>query len=268
MKYVVSLSGGVASAVAADRTIQRYGKDDVILWFADTRWEDEDLHRFMDDCLVRWQMPMTTYVDGRTPLDVASQRQIIPNSRIAPCSFVLKVEPFRAFIAKVPDQVTVLLGLDWKEMHRMEAPTKAYEAMGAEVDFPLLWKPYEFRPYQDVVRHDWCIEPPRLYKMAFPHNNCSGRCVKQGVHEWIRLLINFPERFEEMKLWEDAQRAKGGARATRTICSETIDGKKHPLSLSEIERRFLAGEYRESASTLFEVQEYKDDRISCFCNYA
>ena len=115
MKYVVSLSGGVASAVAADRAIQRYGKDNVILWFADTRFEDEDLYRFMGDCLARWGIDQETHTDGRTPLEVASQRQIVPNSRIAPCSFVLKVEPFRAFIAKIQEPVTVLLGLDWKE---------------------------------------------------------------------------------------------------------------------------------------------------------
>jgi hypothetical protein len=266
MKYVVSLSGGVASAVAADRAIQRYGKENIILWFADTKWEDDDLHRFMAECSTRWGMKQETYTDGRTPLEVSEKRQLIPNSRIAPCSFVLKVEPFRAFIARIPDAVTVLLGMDWKEMHRMEAPTKAYEAMGAEVDFPLMWKPYEFRPYQDVVRHDWGIEPPRLYRLGYPHNNCGGRCVKQGVHEWIRTLINFPTRFEEVKLWEQAQQAKGGARENRTICSETIEGKKHPLSLAELERRFLAGDYSESLSTMFE--EYKDDRISCFCSYA
>lgn len=588
MKYVVSLSGGVASAVAADRAIQRYGKENVILWFANTKWEDADLYRFMQDCLARWGMTQETYTDGRTPLEVAERKLLIPNSKIAPCSFVLKVEPFRAFIARIQEPVTVLLGMDWKEQHRMGKPREAYEEMGAEVDFPLMWKPYEYRPYQDVVRHDWGIEPPRLYALGFPHNNCfagetrfltgegtktlketcgqtvkvltaggtwseaeiksfgeqrlckiqlkrlseektiyataehkwfayrgdrsshryetttsaltsgtrlvslygngvngsvrpsafgiahgivygdgtrssrekwvqsadiilcgeknaellkyfplspttqvpnvgikvndlprsfkdrpdlkesksylygwlagyfaadgcvytdgsvtldsanlenllfvrdvcvrlgigtfapraeqrtgidgkvstlyrlrimrcnlgsdffiltkhkeradnlgykskqivpswsvvsvestdrieevycavvpethcftledniltgncGGRCVKQGVHEWIRTLIHFPARFEEMKIWEQAQQAKGGARAERTICSETIGGTKQPLSLAEIERRFLAGDYRESASTMFEAGEYKDDRVSCFCSYA
>jgi hypothetical protein len=266
MKYAMSLSGGVASAVAADRAIGRYGKEDVILWFADTKWEDADLYRFMADCLTRWGMKQETYTDGRTPLEVAEHKQLIPNSKVAPCSFILKVEPFRAFIAKIPGAVTVLLGLDWKEMHRMEAPTKAYEAIGAQVDFPLMWKPYEYRPYQDVVRHDWGIEPPRLYKLGYPHNNCAGRCVKQGVHEWIRTLIHFPARFEEMKNWEQAQREKGGPRANRTICREEVNGEKRPITLAEIERRFLAGEYREVPSTVFE--EYKDDRVSCFCSYA
>ena len=43
-KHIVSLSGGTASAVAAERVINRYGKDNVTLWFADTLCEDEDLY--------------------------------------------------------------------------------------------------------------------------------------------------------------------------------------------------------------------------------
>ena len=56
MKHIVSLSGGTSSAVAADRVINRYGRDNVILWFADTNWEDEDLYRFLKDLESYWEM--------------------------------------------------------------------------------------------------------------------------------------------------------------------------------------------------------------------
>ena len=36
MKHIVSISGGSASAVAAERVIERYGSENVTLWFADT----------------------------------------------------------------------------------------------------------------------------------------------------------------------------------------------------------------------------------------
>ena len=36
MKHIVSLSGGTASAVAADRVLKRYGEENTTLWFADT----------------------------------------------------------------------------------------------------------------------------------------------------------------------------------------------------------------------------------------
>jgi hypothetical protein len=44
--------------------------------------------------------------------------------------------------------------------------------------------------------------------MGFPHNNCGGRCIKQGVKEWLRLRYHFPERFEAMKQWELAETSK------------------------------------------------------------
>jgi hypothetical protein len=180
----------------------------------------------------------------RNPLTVAEQKVIIPNERRAPCSHELKILQFRRYIAQLPKPLTIMLGMDWKEQHRLEAPRKAYEALGYQVDYPLMWKPWELRPYQDVIREEWGIEPPRLYAMGFPHNNCGGRCIKQGVKEWLRLRYHFPKRFEAMKQGELAQRAKGGARATHAICSEERNKVRSPLTLEEIERRRPRGALR------------------------
>jgi hypothetical protein len=257
MHYIVSLSGGVASAVAADRAIERYGRDNVTLWFADTNWEDEDLHRFLDDLMTRWGGELVRYCDGRTPLEVAEDHSIIPNQKIAPCSFELKVKPFRKYIEALSKPLTVLLGLDWSEPHRMGAPKKNYEAIeGVTVDYPLMWRPLEFRPYIEVVR-SWGVEPPRLYALGAPHNNCGLRCVKQGVKEWLRLRYAFPERFEEVKLWEQAQRAKGGARATYAIARDQAGGEVKPLTLAEIELREERPDAEESQADLF----------GCMCSY-
>lgn len=257
MNYIVSLSGGVASAVAADRAITRYGREQVTLWIADTNWEDEDLWRFVYACLDRWGGGLVVYRDGRTPLQVAEDRQIIPNQKIAPCSMELKIKPFVAFLSEQPKPLTVLLGLDWKEQHRMAAPKRNYEALdGVTVDYPLLWQPLEFRPYQDVVR-EWGIAPPRLYALGAPHNNCGLRCVKQGVREWQRLALNFPERFAEVRDWEQAQRAKGGARATYAIARDQTGGEVKPLTLAEIEQRTQPGDDEPS----------QDDMFACMCSY-
>ena len=102
MKHIVSLSGGTASAVAAHRVIERYGAENTVLWFADTKWEDEDLYRFLDDLEKFFQIPIQRYVDGRTPLEVAEQRKLIPNNRMAPCSLELKVYPFSKFVKQLP----------------------------------------------------------------------------------------------------------------------------------------------------------------------
>jgi 3'-phosphoadenosine 5'-phosphosulfate sulfotransferase (PAPS reductase)/FAD synthetase len=56
MKHIVSLSGGTASAVTADRVLTRYGLANTTLWFADTSWEDEDLYRFLEDLETYWKI--------------------------------------------------------------------------------------------------------------------------------------------------------------------------------------------------------------------
>ena len=270
MQYVVSLSGGVASAVTAERAIARYGRAAVKLWIADTSWEDEDLWRFTRECMQRWGGRLYVYCDGRTPLQVAEDKKIIPNHGHAPCSFELKVKPFREFLWRQPKPITVLLGLDWKELHRIEkqrhyhmhaskprAP-QGYARLihGVYEDYPLLWKPLEFRPYQNVVRA-WGIAPPRLYEAGFPHNNCGGRCVKQGMREWQRLKIAYPDRFAEVRDWENRQREKGGARANFAILSDRTGGERKPIPLIALEQRDMPTDNEPST----------DDMFACMCEY-
>ena len=47
MKRIVQFSGGLASYFAAKRVVERHGAQDVILLFADTLIESDDLYRIM-----------------------------------------------------------------------------------------------------------------------------------------------------------------------------------------------------------------------------
>lgn len=258
MKHIVSLSGGAASAVAADRVMTRFGKEATLLWFADTNWEDEDLYEFLVELEAYWEVTIERYKDGRTPLQVAEDASIIPNQKRAPCALRLKVLPFRDFISRQDKPLTVHLGLDWREEHRMPRPKAEYEAMeGVTVDFPLLWKPIITEPYQNAIVR-WGIKIPRLYTWGFPHNNCGGRCVKQGLSEWLRLKQVMPERFAEVRDWEQAQRAKGGARANYAIARDQSNKTVTPLTLVELEER---------AAKQLELQPSLDDAFGCFCSY-
>jgi hypothetical protein len=259
-RYVVSLSGGTASAVAAERAIARYGRDRVDLWFADTSWEDEDLYRFLAECVARWGGELITGRDGRTPLQVAEDKQLIPDNAHAPCARALKIEPLNRWLTTAPRPMTNLIGLDWREPHRVKRASERFdETLGVALDFPLLWKPYEYRPYSEVVR-SWGIEPPRLYALGFPHNNCGGRCVKQGQAEWLRLKATFPERFAEVRDWEQEQRAKGGARANYSILRDRRGGDTKRLTLAELEARHAA-----DPPDLLDLLASEDDRSACFC---
>ena len=249
MKHIVSLSGGTASAVAGDRVINRYGKENVILWFADTSWEDEDLYRFLEDLKIRWDMDIVTYKDGRTPLQVGEDNKFILNARVKICSKTLKIIPFTKYLKKIEKPVTVHLGMDWSESHRMEAPKKNYERMeGVSVDYPLTWKPIITQKYSDVIE-SWNIEVPRLYKMGFGYNNCGARCIVQNKTTWKRTQHFFPERYQEVQDWEEMMRKQLPTAKNKSILKD--------ITLKELAK---VGQDQMSMFTA-------EDSYGCFCEY-
>jgi hypothetical protein len=239
--HVVSISTGLSSALVADRVIDRYGDDPdakIRLVFMDTLIEDDDNYRFLSDCRRRWRRSVARLVEGRNPYQVFSDKKIIPNTLRAPCTAALKIEPFVRFVQRLPGPKTIHIGYDFRETHRIPDTKAAYEAMGWAVDFPLLWKPYEFRDYSVVVR-EWGIEPPRMYAMGYSHANCGGTCVKQGMRDWIRTLIYFPERFAAAEAWEQAMRT--GRRANYSILKDRRGGQVRPYTLRQLREDYEAG---------------------------
>lgn len=90
MKYVVSFSGGAGSYCAARRVCMEYGTDKVLLLFADTKMEDADTYRFIDDAQRVLGAELVTIADGRDPWQVFFDERFLGNSRIDPCSKTLK----------------------------------------------------------------------------------------------------------------------------------------------------------------------------------
>lgn len=275
---VARISTGTASAVAAQRAILRYGRERVLLHFSDVFWEDGDNYRFMAD-LMRFfggRLYGNTRVSSggeRAPRDVWEERSLIPNSAHAPCSYELKMKPFEEWLWRLPKPVVVVGGLGWQEPHRIDRLLHyhkhagqwrkpqgfAARISGVYEEFPLLWKPIETRPYSEVVR-SWGIEPPRAYRLGFPHANCHGACCRQGIEEWHRLYFVDYTSFAESRDWEQAQRAKGGARANAAFCQSRVGGVSVPVTLAELEQKWRAEQC--AAPSMF---ENTDDNGSCFC---
>jgi len=235
MNRIVSFSSGLSSALTAVHALEKYS--DSMLVFMDTLFEDEDNYRFMADFENKFGIKILRLSDGRNPYEVSRAQHVIPNSRVAPCTHRLKIEVFQKWLKSLDGESTIYIGYDFTEMHRCGATNKAYEKLGYEVDYPLLWKPYETRRYTDVVKKDWGIEPPRMYQLGYTHANCGGRCVKQGQGDWIRTLINFPERFTEIESWENDMRKNEINSNYAILKSQTIEGNK-PLTLTELRERY------------------------------
>src|SRR5690606_35946081 len=133
--------------------------------------------------------------DGRDPWRVFHDVRFLGNTRVDPCSRILKRDLIRRWLEEHcdPAETVIYLGMDWTEMHRYERAAEAWKPWRAEAPMtepPMLTK-------DDML--DWLrregIEPPRLYKMGFPHNNCGGFCVKAGQAHFALLWRTMPERY-------------------------------------------------------------------------
>jgi hypothetical protein len=70
---------------------------------------------------------------------VWTQHQLVPNSLIAPCTFILKVRPFRDFVQAMPELPKIYIGYKPHETKRHKKTLESYaEALpAAQVEYPL-----------------------------------------------------------------------------------------------------------------------------------
>lgn len=239
LKHIVMFSGGVCSWAAAKRVVDRHGVDGVVLLFADTKMEDEDLYRFLDQAAANVGAELVKIADGRTPWEVMRDEKLLANTRMDACSKILKRNLLDKWMKEHgdPETTTIHFGLDWEECQRLERLRKRKAPWRVEsytcTEKPLLTKPkmIEWLKREGLV-------PPRLYAMGFPHNNCGGFCVKAGQTHFALLLRTMPERYALHEKHENELRASLGWR--QTILRDARGGTVKPLSLTEFRERIEA----------------------------
>jgi hypothetical protein len=188
-------SGGTGSWGAAKRVAERHGTDDLILLFADTLIEDEDLYRYLHEAAGDIGGELVRLEEGRDPWEVFFDRRYLGNTRVDPCSMVLKRDLMRKWLEREcdPEDTIVYLGFDWTEVHRFDRAKPRWEPWRAEA--PLCESPLISKEDLHAELEKAGIEPPRLYAMGFKHNNCGGFCVKAGQAQFAHLLRMLPERY-------------------------------------------------------------------------
>lgn len=216
--------------------------------------EDEDLYRFNIDVENYLDIKITRIADGRTPWEVFKDVNYIGNSRVDPCSKILKRDLCKKWVKsryKLTECI-MYVGINWTEGHRVKN-VKGF------------WAPYTVEtPLTDLNNTKWAearlanlgIKEPRLYAMGFPHNNCGGFCVKAGKAHFANLLEKMPERF-----WEHAKKEKelqSHLGKPYTILREQIKGIKRYISLEELGNRLLTG------NKLDEEEKYEWGGCGCF----
>jgi 3'-phosphoadenosine 5'-phosphosulfate sulfotransferase (PAPS reductase)/FAD synthetase len=235
IRRVVMFSGGITSWAVARLVVERYGVEGVVLLFADTLVEDDDLYRFLDDAAADVGVPVTRVADGRTPWQVFKDKRVVGNTRIAPCSHLLKQKPCRNWLnahARPADTI-VYVGIDWTETHRLPAIIAGHAPY--RVEAPLADPPYTDKDVWFAVAAARGLRIPRLYDMGFSHNNCGGACVRGGQAQWRRLLAEFPERYAENEAQENALRDHLGKDVA--ILRDRRGGRTKPLPLTVLRKR-------------------------------
>jgi hypothetical protein len=256
IKHVIQFSGGIGSWGTARRVADQHGTDNLVLLFADVLVEDEDLYRFNRDVERDIGVPITVVSDGRTPQQAMRDARFVGNSRVAPCSHLLKQEPCRKWINENTDSESTILyvGVDWSEMHRLPAIRRNWSPW--RVEAPLCDPPYvDKRGLIQTARARGVIEP-RLYALGFPHNNCGGVCVRAGVAQWAHALRTFPDRYESWERFEDEMRTTLGSDVS--ILRDRTAGTTTPLPLSTLRQHIEA---RDESQPAFDM----DDWGGCGC---
>lgn len=271
-------SGGVGSWAAAKRVAEKVGTAPMTLLFTDTLTEHPDTYRFLvesaanvfrcagrldgiiqlaagvprDDGAVRraWlrklrQQAMEAVpgliwlADGRTIWDVFKDVRFLGNTRVDPCSRILKRELADKWLESNcdPADTRVYVGIDWTEVHRYDRLAERKKPWVYEA--PLCEKPY----LDKIALHAWATEQgvpmQQLYKQGAPHANCSGGCVKMGIGGFARLLASDPDEYAR---WEENERQmQAHLNSDVTILRDRANGDVAPLSLYRLRRRIEGG---------------------------
>lgn len=252
---VVMFSGGIGSWATAKRVAERHGTEYLILLFADTLIEDEDLYRFITEAAANVGGKFVSIADGRTPWQVYEDRRFIGNNRVDPCSQELKrglLDKWRNANCEA-DNTTIYVGIDWTEKHRLTrlqarcAPWR-YEA-------PLCEPPLKLKSEFISELQQEGIAPPRLYEMGFSHNNCGGFCCKAGHAHFALLLKRMPERYAHHEAQEARLMAKIGT--PWGILKDRRGGKAKPFTLKQLRERIEK-----------DTEDYYHDDLAAGCGCA
>jgi 3'-phosphoadenosine 5'-phosphosulfate sulfotransferase (PAPS reductase)/FAD synthetase len=230
--HIIMFSGGVGSFMAAKRVVEEYGAESTILLFTDTKTEDEDLYRFVTETTTYLKSKLVSLSDGRDVWEVFKDVKFLGNSRIAPCTRILKQTLARKWIEANydPEDVRLYVGIDWSEEHRLEKIKenwKPYKIFAPLTDKPYLSKEDIFRVLKKIG-----IRRPRLYDMGFSHNNCGGFCCKAGQGHFANLLQQMPERYAYHEKKEEEMRKYLGRDIA--ILKRQKDNRSFPYTLKQL----------------------------------
>ncbi|CDN44014.1 phosphoadenosine phosphosulfate reductase family protein [Paenibacillus sp. P22] len=231
--HIIFFSGGKASLAVADWVQEQHPDDNIVLYFTDVLWENDDLYRFINEATDKLQLPLLIHSAGINPIQLMFEKKMLYNSMIGDCSKILKQRVSANFLkrGKKPEHeewrnrqylraedfitdATLYFGIGFDEMHRAPAIIKNWAPF--PVEMPLI----DHNIWKDDVLKKYSIRQPVLYDYGFSHNNCNGRCVKAGQGHYKLLKDRMPDVFQ--KIMEQEHYLKICVSAYRYITDDKV----------------------------------------------
>lgn len=141
MQHVVSVGGGFTSTLyTPERVIREHGPENVTLLMARLPNEDPDVWRLCEAVEREFGVPVTYIGRDKTPWDVFFAERMMGNSRVDPCSRILKRQVLRDYMRDHFDPGNTLLhvGITFDELHRMKDIQRNWSEIGYRIEAPLL----------------------------------------------------------------------------------------------------------------------------------
>lgn len=208
-KILVTLSGGVQSAMCAIEACRKYGKlygrdyvkENIILLNHNisSKVEHESIKKFKQEVSDFLGIPITyanmKNFEEMTPLNIVSSFgfvQNIPGRAI--CSYHLKTAPFYKYLkdnCQDKDNYKILYGFTEDEEDRIYRRRTYLRAMSYETEFPLAEGKRTIHDIEEIG-----IKRPSVYRM-FQHANCIGCLKANSRSHWYCVYCMRQDVFQE-----------------------------------------------------------------------
>lgn len=239
MQHIVMFSGGISTYETARRVKERVDDPSTItLLFADTLIESPELYRFRDAVAKSLNLRLEIVADGRTPFEVFRDERYLGNTRVDPCSKILKRQLLNRWIDEHCDvkSTTIYYGFDWTEQPRIDRQIERRAPWRCE--FPLAAAPFEFKDQWVERARAAGLPVTSAYKHGFSHDNCNGKCIKAGQAHCAKLLQVRPEVYLE---WEqEEQDFRDFIGKDVSILRDRSGGEVKTLTLRDFRKRLEA----------------------------
>jgi hypothetical protein len=196
MTIAVWFSCGAASAVAAKKTIEKYGNTHTIRVLNNpVIEEDEDNLRFLKDVQAWIGLPVETVASKKYPtnsaVDVWEKRQFMSGPMGAPCTLELKKYARQEWEKENSADWHVLgFTADEKKRHDRFVLTERSNVLPVLIDADIT----KAKCY--TILNDAGIALPRVYAQGYPNANCIG-CVKAtSPTYWNHVRAKHPTVFQ------------------------------------------------------------------------